>query len=164
MIDNFGLRLCLIDLVDNNNDRGIAILELGQKLLFKTPPPTRLGYNDSKVCSLKHLKSLLDPQSAEGPLVVDAGSIDKQHRPEGEKLHRLLDWIRGGTGELRNNGNVLASYSVEKTRFAAVTAPEYPDMESKALGCTLIRRFFSPLSFQIGWTLSINGSDASIIS
>ena len=70
-----------VGLVEGHDHRDAQRPELADKLLLERPPaPGR--HHDGDVGALHDLAAFADAGGAEGPLVVDPGGVDEQHRPE----------------------------------------------------------------------------------
>ena len=83
-------------------------------------------------------QAILDAQSAKGGRVfVEPGGVDEKDGTERRQLHGFLDRIRGGSGGVGDDDNVLPGKRIEQGGFSCVASAEEPDLEAQPLRCIL---------------------------
>ena len=130
----------LVDLVHRDDDGNLAPREFGHQAVFEAAPRAGLGHHDAEVDAVEDGPCALHPQLAERAFVVHAGSVDEQHRAERQQLHGLLDGVRRGAGDGRDDGHVLARDRVQQRGLPHVAAAEQADVEPQGFRRRLHQR------------------------
>ena len=111
--------------------------EMGKPLLFKALEQGavlvrhargRVHHQYGDVGAVQLPQGAPDAQRADLALVVEAGSVDHHHRPEGQKFHGLAHRVGGGARHGRDDGHALPGEGVDEAGLAGVAPPEKGDV------------------------------------
>ena len=68
-------------------------------------------------------------------MLIDTGGIDENNRTDGGEFTGFFHGVRGGAGNVTDNGNLLIRQRIDQGGFTGVAAPEKTDMDTQSLGC-----------------------------
>ncbi|OPZ64319.1 MAG: hypothetical protein BWY83_03219 [bacterium ADurb.Bin478] len=121
-----------IGFVENGNSRYAAFFQFQQDCFFKLPPGS-VADNKAQIGAVEGLPSLIDAHLSQCTGIVNAGCVDKQHRPQRRQFHWFFHRIGGCAGLSGDDRHLLARDGVEQHGFADIAPPEKADMQSKTL-------------------------------
>jgi len=102
--------------------------ELLQCEVFRTFADRAVDDEHRNISFIEYLPGALHTQLAHGALVVHAGSVDDDHRPQRQQLHGLLHRVGGGALYVGDQRKVLPRHGVHHAGFARVPQTEKADM------------------------------------
>ena len=127
-----GEQVGLVQHRQGGNAPGLQLLQPGQLRLGG------LGEDQQgQVGFVQGLPGFFHPEGAQVALVVQAGGVDKHHRPHPVKLKGFVHRVGGGARHRGDQGDVLAGEGVDEGGFAGIPVAEQTDVQAAGSGCAL---------------------------
>jgi hypothetical protein len=88
-----------VDLIDHDDGRHLPFPGFLQNPFFIVGPQIGLDEQDDVIGPVEDLFGFFQPGLRQNGSIIETGRIEKDHRPQGEKLHGLFDHVRGRPGD-----------------------------------------------------------------
>ena len=128
--DGIGNRLQQIRFVANHQIRHFPGLKVFNQHFFHGTQGLAACHQQGNVGFAQYLQGFFHPKLSQFSLVIHTGGVNEHYRAQRQQLHGFVHRVRGGSGGIGNDGQLLSGDGVDDAGLARVAVAEKSDMNS----------------------------------